>query len=134
MIRLLLDTHVWLWAAATPERLGRQTRALLTDLGNERWVSPISTLEIAQLLHRDRIQLPMNLTAWVDASYRELRLETAALSHPAMVEAYALPGDLHRDPADRLLVATARLSGATLLTADDRLLVYPHVATHDART
>ena len=57
----------------------------------------------------------------------------AALSSKIAAEAYRLPGEFHRDPADRILVATARLESWTLLTADRRILDYPHVRTKDAR-
>ena len=55
------------------------------------------------------------------------------MSHEVAMEAYALPGRFHRDPADRVLVAAARKNAMTLVTADDRILASPHVRTQDAR-
>jgi PIN domain nuclease of toxin-antitoxin system len=63
----------------------------------------------------------------------DLAAHTAAVSHEIAMEGYALPGAFHRDPADRILVATARRDGLTLVTADDRILAYPHARTQDAR-
>ena len=63
----------------------------------------------------------------------DLAVHTIAMSHEVAMEAYAPPGTFHRDPSDRVLVATARRNGLTLVTADDRILAYPHVRTQDAR-
>ncbi len=59
---------------------------------------------------------------------------TVLVSHETAIESYRLPDPFHRDPADRVLVATARIEGATLLTADDGILAYPHVQLLDARS
>jgi PIN domain nuclease of toxin-antitoxin system len=63
----------------------------------------------------------------------DLSAQTVSVSHEVAMEAYALPGVFHRDPADRLLVAAARQHGLTLVTADERILAYPHVRSRDAR-
>ncbi len=96
-------------------------------------VCPISTLEIARLLAVGDIRLSMPLGEWLAQSMAGLSAQTVPLSHEVAMEAYALPGTFHRDPADRLLVAAARQNGLTLVTADDRILAYPHVRTQDAR-
>jgi len=62
-----------------------------------------------------------------------LAAQTLAMGHDVAIEAYALPGTFHRDPADRLLVAAARRNGLTLVSADDRILACPHVRTQNAR-
>jgi PIN domain nuclease of toxin-antitoxin system len=132
-VRALLDTHVWVWTQEEPERLGPRTKRLLVEAGNENTVCPISTLEIARLVAVGDIRLSMPLSEWVMQSMAELSAQTVPVSHEVAVEAYALPGAFHRDPADRLLVAAARRNGLTLVTADDRILGYPHVRTQDAR-
>jgi PIN domain nuclease of toxin-antitoxin system len=132
-VRVLLDTHVWVWAQEQPERLGPRTRRLLVGAAHENWVCPISTLEIARLISVGDIRLSIPLAEWLAQSMSELSAQTVSLSHEVAMEAYALPGSFHRDPADRLLVAATRRHGLTLVTADDRILAYPHVRTQDAR-
>lgn len=132
-MRVLLDTHVWVWTQEQPERLGPRTKRLLVGAAHENSVCPISTLEIARLVAMGDIRLSMPLAEWVGESMAELSARTIAVSHDVALEAYALPGAFHRDPADRLLVAAARRNGLTLITADDRMLAYPHVRTQDAR-
>jgi PIN domain nuclease of toxin-antitoxin system len=75
----------------------------------------------------------MPLAEWVVESMADLAAQTVSMSHEVAMEAYALPGTFHKDPADRILVAVARRNGLTLVTADDRILSYPHVRTQDAR-
>jgi len=131
---LLLDTHVWVWAVEAPEKLGRRTKALLQKSNNGRLVSAISALEIARLCADQSIIFSISPKTWIEASARELQLEHVSVEYPVAVEAYALPDPFHRDPVDRILVATARLHQATLLTADERILAYPHVRAEDCQT
>jgi PIN domain nuclease of toxin-antitoxin system len=132
-VRLLLDTHVWIWAQEQPERLGPRTKRLLTGAEHENAVCPISTLEIARLVAAGDIRLSIPVAEWIAQSMAALAAQTLAMSHDVAIEAYALPGPFHRDLADRLLVAAARRNGRTLVSADDRILAYPHVRTQDAR-
>lgn len=131
-MRFLLDTHVWIWTQESPERLGPQTRATLEDEDNGVFISPVSTLEIAQLTWSERITLAGRPQTWVAEAMAALLAETAPLTHEIALAAYELPGTLHRDPADRILVATARVHDFTLLTADERILSYSHVLTANA--
>jgi PIN domain nuclease of toxin-antitoxin system len=132
-VRLLLDTHVWVWTQEEPERLGPRAKRLVLGAEHENGVSPVSTLEIARLIAAGELELSIALSEWVARSMADLSAHTVAVSHEVAMEAYALPGTFHRDPADRVLVATARQDGLTLVTADDRILAYPHVRTQDAR-
>jgi PIN domain nuclease of toxin-antitoxin system len=132
-VKVLLDTHVWVWTQELPDRLGPRTKRLLVGREHENWVCPISTLEISRLVAGGDIRLSMPLGEWIVQSMTELSAQTVSLSHEVAIEAYALPGAFHRDPADRLLVAAARRNGLTLVTADERILDCPHVRTHDAR-
>jgi PIN domain nuclease of toxin-antitoxin system len=129
----LLDTHVWVWTQEEPERLGPRAKRLVLGAAHENGVSPVSTLEIARLIAAGELELSIALSEWVARSMADLSAHTVAVSHEVAMEAYALPGTFHRDPADRVLVATARQDGLTLVTADDRILAYPHVRTQDAR-
>jgi len=126
---LLLDTHVWIWAQESPEKFGRRARALLEDVTNSVSISAIAALEIARLVFLRRIQLAEPGSAWVADSVRSLGAQSLDVTQQIAVEAYELPGNFHKDPVDRVLVATARLHNLTLLTADDLILRYPHVKT-----
>lgn len=124
---LLLDTHVWIWSQEEPERIGPKTRELLHEVRNVRLLSAISTLEIARLIHLRTLEFTQPLEDWITESAKALSASQLDVTHETAREAYALPGDLHKDPADRILVASARLLSATLVTADTRLLAYRHV-------
>jgi PIN domain nuclease of toxin-antitoxin system len=132
-VKVLLDTHVWIWTQEQPERIGPRTKRLLTGTAHETAVCPISTLEISRLVAVGEIELSMSLADWVTESMSDLGAHTVPMTHDVAMEAYMLPGTFHRDPADRVLVAAARRNGLTLVTADDRILLYPHVGTQDAR-
>jgi PIN domain nuclease of toxin-antitoxin system len=132
-VTLLLDTHVWLWAVEAPEKLGRRTKALLLKAENDRLVSAISALEIARLCLDERVILSVSLNRWMEESARDLRLRQVNVDFAIALEAYSLPDAFHRDPVDRVLVATARTYQAVLLTADERILAYKHARTEDCR-
>ena len=87
---------------------------------------PISTLEIARLVAAGDIELSMPLPDWVAQSMADLSAQTVSVSHEVAIEAYALPGAFHRDPADRLLVAAARRNGRTIVAADERIRTFAH--------
>jgi len=132
-VKLLLDTHVWIWSQESPEKLGKEARRLLVDGKSTNHVATVSVLELARLVAAGDIFLNRPLPAWVETAVEELHGEELAMSREIAAEAYALPGEFHRDPADRILVATARRESLTLLTADARILSYPHVKALDAR-
>jgi PIN domain nuclease of toxin-antitoxin system len=132
-VTLLLDTHVWLCAVEAPEKLGRRTQALLVTAGNDRLVSAISALEIARLCLDERVILSISPQRWIEDSTRDLHLQQVDVDFAIALEAYSLPDPFHRDPVDRVLVATARTYQATLLTADERILGYRHARTGDSR-
>jgi len=130
---LLLDTHVWFWSLQSPDRLGRRCRALLEDPANELAVATISTVELGQLQAIGRLSFAGTLESWVRRGIGSLELRTVELTHAIALLAYGLPDTFHRDPADRILVASAIHHGYTLATADKRILAYPHAQTFDAR-
>jgi PIN domain nuclease of toxin-antitoxin system len=117
-LRLLLDTHIWLWTLQDPKRLGRRVTQQLKDEANELWLSPISTWEALTLNFKGRIQIKGNLTEWLTRA--TAGTHEAPLTHEIALVARQLP--LHQDPADRILAATAEVLDLTLVTADERLL------------
>jgi PIN domain nuclease of toxin-antitoxin system len=126
-VKLLLDTHIWLWSLREPARLGRRVRQELEDgAKNELWLSPISTWEALLLNSKGRIRLHGNLADWLARATVNLR--EAPLTHEIVLAAQRLP-TMHPDPADRFLVATAQVLGLTLVTADERLLGLGEVKT-----
>ena len=96
-------------------------------------VSAISTLEIARLTSGGAITLAGRLQTWTAETHSALLAETAPLTHEIAIAAYDLPGEFHPDPADRMLVATAMVGDMSLMTADHRILAYPHVLSIYAR-
>jgi PIN domain nuclease of toxin-antitoxin system len=120
-VKLLLDTHIWLWALLEPERLSPAVRAALESNDNELWLSPISVWEALLLAERGRVRVDTTPTEWVEAMVRALPRREAALTHDIAVASRQLTLS-HEDPADRFLAATAQVMGLTLVTADARLI------------
>ena len=125
-MKLLLDTHIWLWSLQDPTRLGKRVLHELKSPENELWLSPISTWEALTLNAKKRIQLPADLAQWVAQATAPLR--EAPLTHEIALAArlLALP---HSGPADRFLAATAQLLRLTLVTADANLLGLGEIST-----
>ena len=132
-MRILLDTHVWIWSQESPEQLGPDARDTVADEANALLVSTASSLEIARLVWGGRLTLAGRLETWISESLNALLAETVPLTHEVAIAAYNLPGEFHRDPADRMLVATAVVYDLTFMTADERILAYPHLLSLDAR-
>ncbi len=120
-MKVLLDTHVLVWAATTPERLGDATG--LIGGADNRLLSAVSVWEVAIKQRLGKLSVGSDVHTWTRRVARELVLDHLPVTaeHAAAVE--HLP-DLHRDPFDRLLVAQAVAEGALLLTADERLTGY----------
>ena len=120
-VRLLLDTHIWLWSFLEPGKLSRRVRDALEDAGNQLWLSPISVWELVVLVEKRRVALDRPVARWVDAAMNASPLTEASLTYDVAVESgrVRLP---HQDPADRLLAATARVFDLTLVTADEPLI------------
>lgn len=125
-MKLLLDTHIWLWSALDPHRLTRRVSKLLADSANELWLSPITIGELIILLRKRRLTLPSDLSAWVAQTMVDLELIEAPLTIEVAlaISSIAFP---HADPADHFLAATAKVLGLTLVTADERLLQLPGI-------
>ena len=138
MSAAVLDTHVLVWLLGGDRRLGPSSRALIADAsrGAGAVFSAISGREIAMLVAEGRLALDRDVLVWLEAVARLPGLGVHPLSPVVSVDSTRLPGDLHGDPADRLIVATARHVGAPLVTADRALLDYAaagHVKVQPAR-
>jgi len=120
-VKLLLDTHIWLWSLLDPAGLSRSVAGALADRDNELWLSPISVWELGVLVAKGRIFLGVPVADWVKQVMSKVPLKEATLTHEVALETLKveLP---HPDPADRFLAATARVFDLTLVTADRRLI------------
>jgi PIN domain nuclease of toxin-antitoxin system len=122
-LRLLLDTHIWLWSLYEPRRLGKRVQHELKDPANELWLSPISTWEALTLNSKGRIRLGGNLDEWVaDAT---APFHEAPITHEIALAAR----QLLLPHQDRFLAATALVLDLTLITGDARLLGLGEIAT-----
>lgn len=129
-MRLLLDTHIWIWSLLEPPRLTPRVTRTLEATNTELWLSPISLWELGILVDKRRIELSSNLDAWIDDALRVAPMREAPLT-PRVVRALRAISTPHRDPADRFLAATAAALDLSLVTADERLLAgsgYPVLA------
>ena len=119
-MRLLLDTHIWVWSQLEPERLSGQVASAIGSAENELWLSPISVWELVLLVDKERLAVDHPLDAWIDKAMEEMPTREAPLTHQIALASRTI--DLpHRDPADRFLAATAKVMGLTLVTADVQL-------------
>jgi len=123
---LVLDTHVWIWLVEGNLRLPVEVRSKIEQAALEGWIyiSAISPWEIGLLVAKKKLNLGSDVQEWVDRALGLQGVRLAPLSPKVAVDSTRLPGDIHPDPADRILVATARHLGATLVTADRVLLQY----------
>ena len=126
---LLLDTCAVIFAAMEPHRLTSATRQSLELADNVVLVSAVSVGEIACAVRRGRLTLNSPWAEWFAHHVRLNDWTVLPITTETMVEAYSLPGEFHNDPADRLIVAQARLGQHTVVTTDTRIRNYPHVAS-----
>jgi len=131
---IVLDTHALIWWVAKDAALGA---AALDGIRTEQdkgehgeiLVSAISAWEIAMLVKSERLTLSMSASAWLDTVAHVPAVRFIPVDTRIATASVGLPGDFHKDPADRIIVATARLHKARLATADGKIRAYPHVET-----
>ena len=125
---ILLDTHFFLWMMEGHEKVSKNP-SLLKEISKriamrEILVSEISLWEIAMLQSKGRIQISEPLESWLEKSINAPGIRAINLSPKIIAESVNLPGDFHSDPSDRLIVASARVYGATLVTQDQQIQKY----------
>ncbi len=130
-MKYLLDTHTWIWMNVSPERLSPTCASLLESLADpdELLLSGISLWEVCKLVEKNRITLLADLEEWVASALDTPRLRVVPLDFKVFLRSTTLPQPFHSDPADQMIVATARLQDATIVTKDRLLHDYPHVKT-----
>jgi PIN domain nuclease of toxin-antitoxin system len=128
-VRLLLDTHAWLWRLLDPKRISPNAEAAVADPENELLLSPISTWETLALARKGRLSLTPSPSEWVLDALRRSAPTAVPLNHGIAVRSEALDGFSSEDPADRFLVATALELDLTLVTADRAMHEFGPVET-----
>jgi PIN domain nuclease of toxin-antitoxin system len=129
---LLIDTHILVWWVSGSDTLSTSaTKAIKKTLGNdgEVLISSISAWEIAMLVDKGRLVLSMDVESWLDEVSQIDGVRFLPVDNEIGVKSTAFPGDFHKDPADRMIVATARKLAVPLVTADEKILQYEHVKT-----
>ena len=121
MKQILLDTHVWIWLSIGDlSSLSVKAQRSITD-GTLKWISAISCWELAKLVEKQRIGFTIPTLTWMRRSLNENNILIADLTPEIAVESTDLQG-FHRDPADQIIVATSRVLGMPLVTADQRII------------
>jgi PIN domain nuclease of toxin-antitoxin system len=130
---VLLDTHIVLWLDSGNQRLRPSTRALIDAQwrdGGTIFISAVTAWEIALLVDTGRIELDSPVEAWIERFLDRPGIEVVPLGHRAACRSYRLPHLPHRDPADRLLIATAIELGCRRVTYDQRILGFAEAHGH----
>lgn len=127
----MLDTHVWIWWNMCPEKLSSRVRSLImaTDEYEELIISAITLWEFSKLLEKGRIGISCNPEEWMKRALDMPRLRLLPLSPAVAYRSTCLPQSFHSDPADQIIVATAREENATILTKDRFISKYKYVRT-----
>jgi PIN domain nuclease of toxin-antitoxin system len=125
---IVLDTHIWVWWTHTAPQLPPAYLAYIQ--ANEAQgigISAISCWEVAKLVEYNRLTLPLPVADWLDQALAYPGVHLLELTPQIAVASTQLPGTFHRDPADQIIVATARVYDCPLVTLDGRIQNYPHV-------
>jgi PIN domain nuclease of toxin-antitoxin system len=125
---LLLDTHVWWWSLSEPENLSAVSRkAIEAAKADERYIASISIWEFAMMVAKQRIELKISPEKWLSQAINNTGISILELTPAIATDSCNLPGQFHNDPADRIIVASARRNNLTLITKDKKILDYSHV-------
>lgn len=127
---IVLDTHIWIWWVSAT--LGQPIADVVeSNIGDGLGVSIISCWEIAKKVQSRKLDLDQDVSTWIEKALAYPGVQLVDLSPDIVIESTRLPGEFHRDPADQLIVATARILNVPVLTADMKILAYPHVRKVD---
>ena len=125
---IVLDTHAWVWWATNSSKLSKRASE---SISSEQLilVPAISVWEVAMLVSTDRLGFDRDVSIWVTQALSLSRVQLSPLSPSIAVRSTRLPGEIHLDPADRIVVATSIEYGAPLVTKDKKLRAYKHIRT-----
>jgi len=125
---IVLDTHIWVWWVHDETKLTKaQTEVISEKESDIIGVSAISCWEVAKLVELERLTLPCPVEEWFEQAFNYPGVCLLELTPDIAIESTRLPGTFHRDPADQIIVATARLYDCPIVTSDERIIKYPHV-------
>jgi len=126
-MRLLLDTCALLFFIADSDDLSPRIKALIRDPGSDVFVSAVTAAELACAADRGRLQLRSHWRSWWHDVLSQSSWPCLPVTREIVEEAFSLPQPIHRDPADRIIIGTARVESLTVVTTDRLILAYPHV-------
>lgn len=128
-MKYLLDTHTWIWWNSAPEKLSARARTAIEDVRKyeELLLSSISPWEFSKLVELERLQVNCDGEQWIQTALNMAKLRLVELSPEIAWRSTTLPGEFQQDPADQIIVATARMENAIIITKDKLILDYPHV-------
>jgi PIN domain nuclease of toxin-antitoxin system len=127
-MKILLDTHTLIWSTLFPEKLSANSRSKIASTETtEILISSISIWEVCKLIQKNRFHLNEPVQQWMNRTKRDSRVSFIDVSTAIAIESCNLPGNFYLDPSDQIIVATARLNNAILLSKDQKILDYPHV-------
>ena len=128
-MKYILDTHTWIWWHMNPERLSQKVKRLVGNVNGyeEILLSAISPWEFSKLLEKKRFGISCDPEVWIHSALEMPKFRLVPLSPVLAYRSTVLPQPFHSDPADQIIVATAREENATILTKDERILTYKNV-------
>lgn len=127
---IVLDTHIWVWWVHGDAKLNEDHLKWLTEHETDGLgISAFSTWEVAKLVENNRLTLPCPIREWFEQALAYPGIRLLNLTWQIALESTQLPGSFHKDPADQIIVATARIYDCPLLTVDEKILNYPYVKT-----
>ncbi len=123
---ILLDTHTWIWLFQGSKELSEDVIVKINQIGSKGkvFISAISVWELSMLVAKGRVTLATSIHQWVEDSLSQPGVNLSLLTPAIAIESSFLPGEFHGDPADRIIVATARINNLILLTRDRKILQY----------
>ena len=128
-MKYMLDTHTWIWWHMNPQKLSQKVKRIVgnTDRYDEILLSAISPWEFSKLLEKKKIGISCDPEDWINSALDMPKFRLIPLSPVLAYRSTVLPQPFHSDPADQIIVATAREENATILTKDERILTYKNV-------
>lgn len=127
---IILDTHIWVWwVHGNPKLTALHEKLIAENEETGLGISAISCWEVAKLVEKGRLMLPCPIADWLQNALAYPGIALLELTPEIAVESTTLPRSFHKDPADQIIVATARIHDCPLVTADQEILDYPHVQT-----
>ena len=129
-MKYLLDTNIWIWMVENPDQISPKLHPVIHDSDNYPFrLSAISAWEVAKKISIGKLSLSVPVRDWLTKATRKPFIDIMPLDVDIALESTQLPGIFHKDPADQIIVASARLYNLTLITSDQRIRDYPHVKT-----